>query len=225
MVLSLHERRWAGGRSAREEVEMMTGEQLPYAPRWIKGSTLVLTVESKQAADSILAKGLSFDGRRYETEKLPDTVAVLCKASRKRLGHEVYRSCVTVLLDVKGAFDRVKKKQLLNRMVQVGMAGNIVRWVGSFLPDRRAMLVIEGMTGETRKIQAGLPQRSPVSTSLFVLSVSAMFQRLEDRHPMLQAISLVDDIGLVVECSEMGEGARQLERIAGDATMGSRQQS
>ena len=34
---------------------------------------------------------------------------------------------------------------------------------------------------------------------------------------MLQAISFVDDIGLVVECSELGEGARQLERIASDA--------
>jgi hypothetical protein len=34
---------------------------------------------------------------------------------------------------------------------------------------------------------------------------------------MLQAISFVDDIGLVVECSELGEGAGQLERIAGDA--------
>lgn len=34
---------------------------------------------------------------------------------------------------------------------------------------------------------------------------------------MLQAISFVDDIRLVVECSELGEGARQLERIVGDA--------
>jgi hypothetical protein len=33
----------------------------------------------------------------------------------------------------------------------------------------------------------------------------------------LIAISFVDDIGLVVECSDLGEGARQLERIAGDA--------
>jgi hypothetical protein len=33
-------------------------------------------------------------------------------------------------------------------------------------------------------------------------------QWLEDRHPTLQAISFVDDIGLVVECSELGEGAR-----------------
>jgi hypothetical protein len=111
----------------------------------------------------------------------------------------------------------VNKKQLLNRMVQVGMAGNVVRWVDSFLSDRRAMLVIDGRTSEARNIQAGLPQGSPVSPVLFILSVSAMFQWLEDRHPMLQAISFVDDIGLVVECSELGEGAGQLERIAGDA--------
>jgi hypothetical protein len=127
------------------------------------------------------------------------------------------RTALALLLDVKGAFDRVNKKQLLNRMVQVGMAGNIVRWVDSFLSDRRAMLVIDGRTSETRDVQAGLPQGSPVSPVLFILSVSAMFQWLEDRHPTLQAISFVDDIGLVVECSELGKGAGQLERIAGDA--------
>jgi hypothetical protein len=68
---------------AREEIELMTGEQLPYAPRWIKGqtlgeryqngsikrSTLVLTVKSKQAADTIVSKGLSFGGRRHEAER------------------------------------------------------------------------------------------------------------------------------------------------------------
>jgi hypothetical protein len=67
----------------REEIEVMTIEKLPYAPRWIKTQTLnerfengsikrsalVLTVTSKQAADAILAKGLSFDGRRHEVER------------------------------------------------------------------------------------------------------------------------------------------------------------
>ena len=43
------------------------------------------------------------------------------------------------------------------RMIEVGIAGNIVRWVDSFLSDRRAMLVIDGRTGETRSMQAGLP--------------------------------------------------------------------
>jgi hypothetical protein len=68
---------------ARREIELMTGEQLPYAPRWIKGdtlgeryengtierSTLVLTAKSKQAADTMVAKGLSFGGRRHEAER------------------------------------------------------------------------------------------------------------------------------------------------------------
>jgi hypothetical protein len=72
-----------GLKLAREEIELMTGEQLPYPPRWLKGdslgerfdsgsikrSTLVLTVKSKQAADVILARGLSFGGRRHEVER------------------------------------------------------------------------------------------------------------------------------------------------------------
>jgi hypothetical protein len=37
------------------------------------------------------------------------------------------RTGLALLLDVKGAFDRVNKKQLLKRMVQAGSASNILR--------------------------------------------------------------------------------------------------
>ncbi|GAB7352371.1 hypothetical protein MBLNU459_g2808t1 [Dothideomycetes sp. NU459] len=46
--------------------------------------------------------------------------------------------------------------------------------------------------------------------------MGALFQWLEDRPPDLQAISFVDDIGLVIECDELEDGATQLERIARD---------
>ncbi|KAI7710683.1 hypothetical protein KC353_g9519, partial [Hortaea werneckii] len=121
---------------------------------------------------------------------------------------------LTLLLDVKGAFDRVNKQRLLERLTEVGIAGNIVRWVNSFLSDRRAMLVIDGRTGKTHDIQAGLPQGSPASPVLFNLSISAMFSSLEEMHPSLEAISFVDDVGLVLKCSKLGEGARALESIA-----------
>jgi hypothetical protein len=62
------------------------------------------------------------------------------------------QTAITLLLDVKGAFDRVNKKQLLRRIVQVGIPGNIVHWVDSFLSDRRAILVIDGRTGEPHDI-------------------------------------------------------------------------
>lgn len=127
------------------------------------------------------------------------------------------RVALALLLDVKGAFDRVNKQKLVSRMIHVGIAGNVVRWVDSFLSDRRAMLVIDGRTGETHSIQAGLPQGSPISPILFILSISEMFQWLEDRHPRLQAISFVDDVGLVTECQGLDDGTRQLEAIAVDA--------
>jgi hypothetical protein len=60
------------------------------------------------------------------------------------------RTALALLLDVRSAFDRVNRKQLLKRMTQVGMSGNIIRWVDSFLSDRRAMLVIDGRTGHTQ---------------------------------------------------------------------------
>ncbi|GAB7336743.1 hypothetical protein MBLNU13_g10839t1 [Cladosporium sp. NU13] len=143
-----------------------------------------------------------------------DAVAQLVAKVERAWGAK--RTALALLLDVKGAFDRVDRTHLLKRMVEVGIAGNIVRWTDSFLSNRRAMLVIDGRTGETRAIQAGLPQGSPVSPVLFILSVSALFQWLEDRHPDLQAISFVDDIGLVIECDELEDGATRLERIARD---------
>ena len=76
--------------------------------------------------------------------------------------------------------------------------------------------MIDGRTGETRAIQAGLPQRSPVSPVLFILSISALFQWLEDTHPTLQAISFVDDIGLVIECDGLEEGTTRLQGTARD---------
>lgn len=121
---------------------------------------------------------------------------------------------LTLLLDIKGAFDRVNKQQLLKRMIEVGIAGNIIRWVGSFLSDRQAMLVIDGRTGKTHDIQAGLPQGSPVSPVLFILSISAMFPYLTESHPDVESISFVDDIGLALKCSDLGEGVRGIESIA-----------
>lgn len=124
---------------------------------------------------------------------------------------------LALLLDVKGAYDRVNKRQLLRRMVEIGIAGNLIRWVQSFMSDRRALLVIDGRTGETCGIQAGLPQGSPVSPVLFILSVSAMFQWIETKHPKLYSLSLVDDVGLLLKCDTLDEGTQELESVAGHA--------
>jgi hypothetical protein len=76
------------------------------------------------------------------------------------------------------------------------------------------MLVIDGRTEKTHDLQAGLPQGSPVSHVLFILSISAMFPSLAEKHPDVRLISLVDDMRLAPRCGDLGEGVRQLESIA-----------
>lgn len=73
-----------------------------------------------------------------------DTVAQL--VAKVERAWAAKRTALVLLLDVKGAFDRVDKTHLLKRMVQVGIAGDIVRWAYSFLSLRRNMLVIDGRT-------------------------------------------------------------------------------
>ncbi|KAL1581647.1 hypothetical protein WHR41_09703, partial [Cladosporium halotolerans] len=143
--------------------------------------------------------------------------AVSQLVARVEAAWERKQMSLALLLDVKGAYDRVDKHQLLRRMVEVGIAGNIIRWVKSFMSDRRALLVIDGRMGETHGIQAGLPQGSPVSPVLFILSVSSMFEWLETRHPKLHSLSFVDDVGLLLRCDTLEGGTQELESIAGHA--------
>jgi hypothetical protein len=49
---------------------------------------------------------------------------------------------------------------------------------------------------------------------LFILSISAIFPWLEEKHPRMQAISFVDDIGLALHCDNLEEGTKELEEVA-----------
>lgn len=139
----------------------------------------------------------------------------------RRLGDSWERKqmAVTLLLDTKGAFDRVNNQRLLKRLIETGIAGTIVRWVNSSLSDRRVMLAIDGRMGETYDIQAGLPQGSPASSVLFILLISAIFPWLEEMRSNWEAVSFVDDIGLTLRCNNLDEdnldeGANELDNIA-----------
>ena len=51
-----------------------------------------------------------------------------------------------LFLDVKGAFDYIARKQLLKRIIALGIPGDLIRWTNLFLTERRVQLVIDGYT-------------------------------------------------------------------------------
>jgi hypothetical protein len=96
----------------------------------------------------------------------------------------------------KGAFNYVARKQLLKRMIQLKIPGDLIQWTNSFLTDRQIQLVIDGHTCPAASLETEVPQGSPVSPILFIIYLSGIFEVIEAKVP-IKALSFVDDIGLL----------------------------
>ena len=54
----------------------------------------------------------------------------------------------TVFLDFKKAFDSVSHKCLLYKLERLGVSGNVLKWISSFLSNRQQSVVINGQSSE-----------------------------------------------------------------------------
>ena len=99
-----------------------------------------------------------------------DAVALLVHEVQQRWSEK--KLAAALFMDVKGAFDHVSKPQLKGRMVELGIDGDLVRWTKSFLTNRELQLVIDGHNNYERRVETGIPQRSPVSPILFLFNIS-----------------------------------------------------
>ena len=71
-----------------------------------------------------------------------DAVTVLVHTVQERW--EDKKLAAVLFMDVKGAFDHVSKAQLIARMIELGIDGDLLSWTNSFLTDRKIQLVIDG---------------------------------------------------------------------------------
>src|SRR6267378_4077628 len=105
-------------------------------------------VVEKVAAEAISrycgAKGIlhsSQMGSRKQRSAI-DAVACLIQEVHEAWGEK--RLAGTLLMDVKGAFPNTNPSRLIQCMVEVGIDGDLVSWVASFLSERKVQIVIDG---------------------------------------------------------------------------------
>jgi hypothetical protein len=75
----------------------------------------------------------------------------------------------TLCIDIKGAFDNVYRKRLLQTLKQIRLNLAVIRWTDSFLTDRLASLSFDAESEPMTPITTGIPQYSPVLPILFLL--------------------------------------------------------
>ena len=117
-------------------------------------------------------------------------------------------------MDVKGAFDHVSKNRLIERMIDTGVDGDLIKWTKSFLTDRKVQPVIDGHNNQERSIETGIPQGSPVSPILFLIYISRVFDKVTEVNPHLMSLSFVDDLGFIASGHLIKEIVKALEKVA-----------
>ncbi len=169
-------------------------------------------IVSKQCERLELLHNGQFGSRKYRSSI--DAVAKLIATVEHAWKHK--KIAGTLFLDIKGAYPNICRKRLIQRMVDLGIPGDIVRWTNSFLTDRKVQLVIDGYTCLMRDIDSGVPQGSPISPILFVIYISGFFSAIENKVP-ITSLSFVDDIGLTAIEGSIREVTATLEQAGQEA--------
>jgi ribonuclease HI len=121
-----------------------------------------------------------------------------------------------ISFDIKGAYNGVCKERLLQRMKARGIPETLLRWIEAFCSDRTATIQVNGHDSESRELpQAGLPQGSPLSPSLFLFFNADLVQRRIDCYG--GAIAFVDDFTAWVTGPTAESNREGIKAIINDA--------
>jgi hypothetical protein len=119
-----------------------------------------------------------------------------------------------VYLDLEKAFDRVPTQRLLLKLEQFGVRGQLLRWIGSFLTNRKFLVRVGNQLSDPRAVLSGVPQGSVLGPILFLIftadltnslcSCSNMFA--DDTklftNPLINQELLQSDLNTVFEWSQ-----------------------
>ncbi|VVT48963.1 uncharacterized protein SAPINGB_P002037 [Magnusiomyces paraingens] len=106
-----------------------------------------------------------------------------------------------IMVDIKGAFDNVDHKHLLETLDKKNFPQGTIEWISSFITNRSTAIITDGIVDKTRPTTKGIPQGSPLSPILFNIYTTGLYHRLSE-IPGIKFAGFVDDVTIYCHDSQ-----------------------
>jgi hypothetical protein len=116
-------------------------------------------------------------------------------------------SIAAVFLDIEKAFDTTWHPGLLYKLSKLRFSNNLIKLISSFLTQRKFRVSVEGEVSTPRYIQAGVPQGSLLSPTLYNLYINDTPQT-----PGVNLALFADDTCLYATDRKEGYDLRKIQR-------------
>ena len=105
--------------------------------------------------------------------------------------------------DVSGAFDRVKKERLIEKMRAKGLHPSILKIVSSWLEEREFTVIVDGVQSEWHKLENSIYQGTVWGPPLWNCFYEDSRRAIRDADFI--EVVFVDDLNCYKECEKMVE--------------------
>ena len=175
--------------------------------------------------EKVVATRVSYDIGKYNLvphEQFGGRSTSSCIDAAMSLVHDIesawkHGQVVSVLaIDISRFFDNVNHKRLVRVVYEMGFSLPVVRWIQSFISDRKAAIRLDGNTSEPRSIASGIPQGSPISPVLSVIYAAEVITTLKDANILtptgipVTPKSYVDDYEIAAISGELKDNVSSL---------------
>ena len=119
-----------------------------------------------------------------------------------------------IALDIAGAFDTVWHEGLLSKIKSLGITGNLLSLLESYLKERSLVVAVDGADSESYAISAGVPQGSLLGPLLWNIFLDDLLQQIPE------AVAYADDLTIHISYGkeEANNAAERLQNILNKVT-------